>query len=136
MRRKVIIDADVGFDDAWALIMMLQAEKMFGTVEVLGITCVNGNTSVSNAATNTLRVLEMLNRTDIKVYEGAHRGGILGKYERPELPFHGKDGLCDVFTDPINTTMKIESKHAVNALVDLVNEVCVYVVFLVIIRLH
>lgn len=140
MPRKVVIDVDVGFDDAWAIIMMLQAEQVLKNVEVLGITCVNGNTSVENVIQNTVRVLRMLGRTDVsgfylfcnadlslnnlqvKVFKGAHRGGILQKYQRPDVPYHGSDGLCDVFTDKLES-VQIEDKHAVTALIDFVNEV-------------
>lgn len=62
--KNIIFDTDMGPDDAWALIMLLKAEK-FRDYRVRGITCVHGNTDTENAAKNTLRVLEMINRTDV-----------------------------------------------------------------------
>lgn len=62
--RYVIVDLDGGTDDAWALAMLLKAEKTHN-VQVLGITTVAGSTSVSNGLTNIGRVLEVFDRTDV-----------------------------------------------------------------------
>lgn len=64
--RNIIFDTDMGPDDAWALIMLLKAEKIRDW-HVLGITCVHGNTNLENCAINTLRVLETINRTDVSL---------------------------------------------------------------------
>lgn len=63
--RFVIFDEDMGTDDAWALIMLLKAEQTHN-LKVLAITCVAGNTTVQNVAINTLRVLQLLNRSDVR----------------------------------------------------------------------
>lgn len=60
----VIFDTDMGTDDAWALFMLLKAEKRYN-VHILGITIVHGNTSLENAAENALRVLSAANRLDV-----------------------------------------------------------------------
>jgi hypothetical protein len=44
-RRKVVIDTDCGVDDAVAISMAL----MHPSVEIIGITCVAGNTSLNGA---------------------------------------------------------------------------------------
>lgn len=62
--RFVIFDEDMGTDDAWALIMLLKAERTHN-IKVLAITCVAGNTTVQNVAINTMRVLQLLNRSDV-----------------------------------------------------------------------
>lgn len=62
--KLVIIDVDTGVDDAWALAMIIKAERTHG-VRVLAITTVNGNTDLENATRNTVRVLETLHRTDV-----------------------------------------------------------------------
>lgn len=63
--RFVIFDEDMGTDDAWALIMLLKAERTHN-LKLLAITCVGGNTAVQSVVTNTMRVLELLNRTDVR----------------------------------------------------------------------
>lgn len=62
--KNIILDTDMGPDDAWALIILLKAEQ-FRDYRVRGITCVHGNTDTGNAAKNTLRVLEVINRTEV-----------------------------------------------------------------------
>lgn len=63
--KYVIVDTDMGCDDAWALQMILKAEKHLKNVKVLAITLVNGNTTVENALKNTYRMLDGLDRTDV-----------------------------------------------------------------------
>lgn len=62
--KYIIFDTDMGPDDAWALIMLLKASTL-RDYKIIGITCVNGNTDIDNCAINTLRVLEVVNRTDV-----------------------------------------------------------------------
>lgn len=63
--KYVIFDTDMGSDDAWALQMILKAEKHLQNIKVLAITIMHGNTTVENAIKNTYRVLDGLNRTDV-----------------------------------------------------------------------
>lgn len=63
--KYVIIDTDMGADDAWALQLMLKAEKVFNKVKVLAITTANGNTKIEHVIKNTYFILEGLNRTDV-----------------------------------------------------------------------
>ena len=55
----------MGCDDAWALQMMIKAEKHHKNFKILAITLVNGNTTVENATKNTYRILDGLDRTDV-----------------------------------------------------------------------
>lgn len=64
-QKLVIFDTDMGLDDAWALQIILQAEKQLQSVKVLAITTVNGNTTAENAAKNTYRILDGVHRTDV-----------------------------------------------------------------------
>ena len=59
MRRKFIIDADAGIDDAMALVLALDAHKR-GEVDIRAVTCVNGNTAVKNSQVNVLRILDVM----------------------------------------------------------------------------
>ncbi|XP_077508363.1 nucleoside hydrolase-like [Amblyomma americanum] len=68
-RRNFLLDVDTGVDDAMAITLAASSPN----VCVLAITVVAGNTNLSNAYNNTLRVLEAINRTDIPVYKGADR---------------------------------------------------------------
>lgn len=63
--RYVIFDTDMGADDAWALQMLLKAEKQLKNVKVLAITVADGNTDIENVIKNTYRILDGLNRTDV-----------------------------------------------------------------------
>ena len=62
MKNKIIIDVDTGVDDAQAIMMALADPN----VEVLGITCSHGNTPLENSCKNTLRVLKICNRLDVR----------------------------------------------------------------------
>lgn len=59
--KKLIIDVDVGVDDAQALMVALSDPD----VQILGITCCFGNTPLENVLKNTLRVLKVCNRLDV-----------------------------------------------------------------------
>lgn len=65
-RRKLIIDADVGTDDAVAIAGVILSRKF----DILGVTCVHGNRGVASCARNTLRLLDFFGFTDVPVYLG------------------------------------------------------------------
>lgn len=46
--------------------MMLKAERDIGNVKVLAITTLVGNTTLENVIKNTYRILDGLNRTDVR----------------------------------------------------------------------
>lgn len=64
--RLVIFDTDMGADDAWALQMILKAEEARKNVKVLAITTVHGNTTIENVIKNTYRILDGLDRVDVR----------------------------------------------------------------------
>lgn len=76
--RKIIIDTDVGSDDAVALIMALKEPG----VEVLAITTVAGNVPVELAARNALATVETVGRQTPPVYQGAAKP-CSGTWSRP-----------------------------------------------------
>jgi inosine-uridine nucleoside N-ribohydrolase len=68
--QKIIFDTDFAFppqDDAMALFFVLNSPE----VEILGITTVAGNKSRNVATADALKVLEVANRTEIPLFEGA-----------------------------------------------------------------
>ncbi len=67
---KVIFDTDFvmpPYDDGLALMLALTSPEL----RILGVTTVAGNESVERATVDALRLLEIANRTDIPVYQGA-----------------------------------------------------------------
>lgn len=80
---------DGGIDDALALILALRSPEL----EVAGVTAVSGNVPVDQAATNTLRVLELLGRNDVWVARGL--ANPLVRDPTRASDFHGRDGLGD-----------------------------------------
>ncbi|MFI6024655.1 nucleoside hydrolase [Amycolatopsis magusensis] len=84
MVRRLILDVDTGTDDAVAIMHA----ALHPELELLGVTTVSGNVGLANTTDNTLRVLDVIGRSDIPVYAGlAHpiaRRGFPGQkhYER------------------------------------------------------
>jgi len=69
-RIKIIVDQDArgpGTSDQQALLVFLQSDKF----DVLGITTVSGDQWVKEETQHTLRTLEIADRTDVPVIEGA-----------------------------------------------------------------
>ena len=80
---------DGGIDDALAIILALKSPEL----EVAGITAVSGNVRVEQATTNALRVIELLDRSDVWVAQGS--GNPLVRDPIRATRFHGSDGLGD-----------------------------------------
>ncbi|XP_032236197.2 inosine-uridine preferring nucleoside hydrolase [Nematostella vectensis] len=114
-RPKVIIDCDVGIDDAQAIFIALSQN-----VDVVAITCVAGNVEIGKVSRNCLRVLDVCGRTDIPVYKGATKGLLGHTFDLPG--YHGVDGLGDA-TDAKEPDLTLLQKgHAVSAMLDIVRK--------------
>jgi purine nucleosidase len=87
-RVTIVVDTDLGVDDAAALAYLLSSSK----ANILGITTVAGNTSVENAANNALILLETANRTSIPVVVGA-AAPLAVPASHQGMFLHGPDGL-------------------------------------------
>jgi purine nucleosidase len=86
--RVVHVDCDTGIDDAMALLYLLLDDRL----EITGVSTVFGNISAAAAATNCLRVLELVGRSAIPVARGAERT-IRGDVPVLAPHVHGPDGL-------------------------------------------
>ncbi|KAF4525753.1 hypothetical protein B566_EDAN002013 [Ephemera danica] len=122
----VVVDTDPGTDDALALFMLLDAHQK-GLIQIVGIVTVRGNTGVDNATRNTMRVLDVLNKTDIPVFRGS-MGPIIeepkpkNSNETIEIPYHGWDGFGDAkFSSEPNMSL-VQDKPGVLALIEMAQE--------------
>lgn len=106
----VILDVDTGVDDALAIILAVRHPAL----EVKAITCVAGNVSVDKVVSNTLGILELLNRSDIPVARGMSRP-ILGE-ARDASHIHGSDGIGEVILPATGSSPA--SVHAVHVMRD------------------
>ncbi|XP_050418774.1 nucleoside hydrolase isoform X3 [Patella vulgata] len=113
-KQLFVIDTDAGLDDAQAILMALAAPH----VEVIGITTVCGNTNAKQVSKNVLRLLKAVNKLEIPVYTGSERT-IIGWQKPDDCNYHGNDGFGDVPDDDPPDYNLIQSKHGVQALIDL-----------------
>ncbi|KAG8586532.1 hypothetical protein GDO81_005407 [Engystomops pustulosus] len=115
-RKLLLVDVDCGVDDAQALMVALVAPH----VEILGITCCHGNSTLENVCRNVLRVLKICNKLQIPVFRGASRP-LLGKSLHASC-YHGVDGLGDVPDSTAPDLDLLQKEHAVLAMMRIVNE--------------
>ena len=54
MARPILLDVDTGTDDALAILYAVRHPDL----EILGISCVAGNSGVDQVVTNTLKILD------------------------------------------------------------------------------
>ena len=85
--QPVILDMDPGVDDALAIILAVNSPEL----DVIGVTTVSGNVPVELGTQNALKVLELVGRSAIPVFEGASRPLVREPVYAYE--FHGRNGL-------------------------------------------
>ena len=131
-KKKFIIDADTGSDDAVAILMALRDPR----VEVLGITVVSGNVPLKQGIINTLSTAELCD-VDVKVFAGADKPltreyielytlDEFQKHVKTLSPdsvtaqcVHGIDGMGDIGIEPLNK--KYENEDAIDYLINSFN---------------
>ena len=106
------MDVDTGVDDAFAVLFAARHPD----INLLGITCVDGNTNIDQVVANTFKVLDAAGAGDIPVARGAVRP-LLGKSQYAEY-VHGADGMCDLGIAP--SQRKVDPRSAVELLRDLI----------------
>ncbi len=111
---KIIMDVDTGIDDAIAMCLACGNEKF----DVLGFTTSFGNRRIEVTTENTLKILELIGKTDIPVAVGAKRP-IVKEYNPPEFSIvHGFDGLGDMKNPLPKPQTKPIDKSAVEFMAD------------------
>ena len=112
MLKKIILDCDPGHDDAVAIMLAAANED----IEILGITCVGGNTTLENTKTNSLKICSLIGRTDLNIYSGAEKPL---KYDLVTAAHvHGKSGL-DIEGSPISIAenYNLQDQHAIDFII-------------------
>ena len=66
-KMPLLIDVDTGIDDSLALLYAVASHD----ADVLAITCVSGNVVAKQVAANTLRLMDLVGRSDIEVALGS-----------------------------------------------------------------
>ena len=111
---KIIMDVDTGIDDAIAMCLALGNEK----IDVLGFTTTFGNRRCEVTTKNTLKILELVGRTDVPVAAGATRP-MVKEYNPPEYSIvHGYDGLGDMENPLPEPSITPVEKSAVQFMAD------------------
>ena len=87
MPTSTILDCDPGHDDAIALLLALASSEL----DLLGVTTTYGNQTLAKTTANALRVLELVERTDVPVAAGAERP--LQRELVVAAHVHGESGL-------------------------------------------
>ncbi|MFB2585032.1 nucleoside hydrolase [Herbiconiux liukaitaii] len=111
MTHSVVLDVDTGVDDALALLFAVAHPD----IELLGVTCVAGNTSLENVVANTFRMLDAAGAPQIPVAAGATRP-LIEPVRHSHV--HGTDGLGDLRLPA--STRRLDPRHAVDLLRDLI----------------
>lgn len=65
--KYIILDTDMGVDDAWSMFLLLRVILQLNKVKLFAVTCVPGNTSQNYTVRNAYRVLNAFNRTDVSL---------------------------------------------------------------------
>ena len=118
---KILLDCDTGADDAVALMMLLKAKDIATPV---GVTCVQGNTSLDNVVMNNLRLLKLFNMIGkIPLYRGCCGPLISNPLSIDATAVHGHDGMGNQpnFKPAASNDLlaHVEEEHAVNAIINL-----------------
>ena len=103
-RIKMILDCDVGHDDAVALMVAARHPAL----ELLGVTAVAGNQTLDKTLPNTLHVCQHLG-LDVPVYSGMSLPMVRDQVTAGDV--HGESGLDGPVFEPL-TWKRAEEEHA------------------------
>ena len=94
MKKKIILDCDPGHDDAVAIMLASANEQ----IEILGITCVGGNSTLENTTLNALKICSLIGKIDTPIFAGADKPIKVDLITAAHV--HGESGL-DIEGSPI-----------------------------------
>jgi len=114
MATQLIIDADSGVDDAFAIALAAVSDD----VDLIGVTTVFGNVPLARTTENARRVLALCGRHDVPVAAGAERPLVHPHPHRARYA-HGADGLSGRAAMLPEPTRALETADAVTMLVSL-----------------
>src|SRR5581483_10008865 len=83
----IVMDCDPGHDDAIAILLAVASPE----VELRGVVTVGGNQTIDKTTRNALKVLELVDRSDVPVVRGAE--GPLKRRLRTAPHVHGESGM-------------------------------------------
>jgi purine nucleosidase len=112
--KRLVIDTDPGVDDAHALLLAAAHPK----AHIEAVTTVGGNVPLKHTTANACKILDALG-LDTPVFAGID-GALLEREHEDAAHVHGGDGLGDAGI-PVSAR-KVETEHAVQALIRLANE--------------
>jgi len=112
--RRVIIDTDTAGDDTQAILLAALSDR----IEIEAVTVCAGNVDFDDEVRNAKYILQLTDREDVPVYEGA-RSPLLKEYETADY-VHGEGGLGGTL-DPTVDVPSAEG-FAPDAIVELARE--------------
>ena len=105
MVKKIVIDTDPGVDDSLAIFVALNSPEL----EVLGLTTIFGNAVTTTCTENALRLLEIAERTDVPVIEGA-KVPLNGNFRGAASFVHGDNGQGNAaLSSPITKPLDVDA---------------------------
>ena len=111
MKHKIILDCDPGHDDAIAILLAAHHPD----IDLIAITTVAGNQTVTKTANNALKVCSLANIRTVPIAKGMERP--LVRPPRHAAYVHGESGL-DGPNIP-EPQLQLVPQHAVDVLIDL-----------------
>ncbi|CAD8056403.1 unnamed protein product [Paramecium sonneborni] len=117
-RTKMIIDTDSGGDDIHALITAfdLAAKR---NIEIIGITCINGNSFIDDGIKN-ITIVQKIAGVTIPIYKGCDRN--LKQQITLSSKFFGDDGMSghqEKYLKELNITQyPLQKEHAVDFMIE------------------
>lgn len=93
-RKKMILDLDTGIDDALAIAYAVADPE----VDLIGIIGSYGNVYVEDGVQNSLKILELLQATDVPVYQGLAHSSESDHFDRMPISaeIHGQNGIGEI----------------------------------------
>ena len=113
MKKKIILDCDPGHDDAVAIMLAAAHDD----IDILGITCVAGNATLTNTQNNALKICSLIGRYEIPIFAGSYKPL---KYDLVTAAHvHGKSGLDNDGEEiHINENLSIHKMSAVDFIIN------------------